>query len=96
VHGDPFQRRIASIPFFAVDQRFHGVPAGAAEGTFASEMFQDLLAEARALSGIQPHMGLKVDMRNERGIRFWTRMGFQWLGGRPDPPAVTRKMVLTL
>jgi len=73
---------IGTIPFLGVDLRFQKQYHEGKE-SFAMGMYRDLLSSADALLDPQIKiLGLYVDPRNDDGIKFWRKCGFENLEGK--------------
>lgn len=84
VEGDP-NSPFTVIPNFAVQSRFQGQPANVSpDERYASLIMDDLIFEASEIPNRRPLLGLFVDVRNVRAIRFYERFGFQRLTSRVD------------
>jgi ribosomal protein S18 acetylase RimI-like enzyme len=69
---------ISYIPFVGVHQTFQGEPKEAGrDDKFAYQILDDLIEHAAGKRDRQPYIGLSVDRRNDRAIKFYQYRGFE-------------------
>jgi hypothetical protein len=74
------KRLINIIPCVGVHKNFHGEPRDAPpEERFAAQILDHLIYEATTKSHREPIIGLMVDEKNGRAVRFHEKAGFQRL-----------------
>lgn len=74
------KRLINIIPCVGLHKNFQGEPKSAPpEERFAAQIFDHLLFEATTKTHREPLIGLMVDEKNGRAIRFYEKSGFQRL-----------------
>lgn len=74
------KRRLASLPMVAVRRDMWGKPDGPPNRRWSSLILDDLIEEAFALverTGCEPVLGLWVDERNTRAIKFYSENDFR-------------------
>ncbi len=74
-------QRVIRVPYFGVDAHFQGEHIESGESC-ADTLYSSLEADAVSHPDSSPEMQIELfcDTENERGLRFWSRQGFQVIG----------------
>lgn len=88
----------SALPYMAVDRKFWGQPPGPWENRYATQILQDLIAEATQYKDVRKILKLLVYEGNVAAIRLYQRLGFaDFHKPRNDPNSLLyKRMALVL
>jgi hypothetical protein len=91
--GEQGTRLVIRVPWFGVDQRFWG-ERDSEDRSCARRLFATLEGDARSHEDSTDEMPIELfcDERNDRGLRFWSRLGFEDIG-TADGAAHIRRLI---